>query len=58
METTHLNPLSYKGLKTEKLFKKYKTFDDYVKYFGDSVKLYEGSTETFHTADCVYGVYE
>jgi hypothetical protein len=34
------------------------TFDDYVNYFGDSVKLYEGSTETFHTADCVYGVYE
>lgn len=33
-------------------------FDDYVKYFGKSVKLYEGSTEVFHTADCVYGVYE
>jgi hypothetical protein len=34
------------------------TFDDYVKYFGDSVKLYKGSTEKFHTADCVYGIYE
>jgi hypothetical protein len=29
-----------------------------VKYFGESVKLYKGSTETFHTADCVYGVYK
>ena len=34
------------------------TFDDYVKYFGNSVKLYKGSTEKFHTADCVYGIYE
>jgi hypothetical protein len=34
------------------------TFEDYVKYFGESVKLYKGSTETFHTADCVYGVYK
>lgn len=34
------------------------TFDDYVKYFGDSVKLYKGSTEKYHTADCVYGIYE
>lgn len=34
------------------------TFDDYVKYFGDSVKLYKGSTEVFHTADCVYGIYK
>lgn len=34
------------------------SFDDYVKYFDKSVKLYVGSTETFHTADCVYGVYK
>ena len=34
------------------------TFDDYVKYFGDAVKLYKGSTEVFHTADCVYGIYK
>jgi len=33
------------------------SFDDYKKYFGDSVKLYNGSTEKFHTADCVYGTY-
>jgi hypothetical protein len=34
------------------------TFDDYTKYFGVSTKLYNGSTEKYHTADCVYGVYE
>lgn len=34
------------------------TFEDYVKYFGDSVKKYNGSTEAFHTADCVFGKYE
>jgi hypothetical protein len=34
------------------------TFDEYVKYFGDSVKLYNGSTEIYHTADCVYGIYK
>lgn len=34
------------------------TLDDYIKYFGDSVKLYKGSTESFHTADCVYGTYK
>lgn len=34
------------------------TFDDYIEYFGDSVKLYNGSTEKYHTADCVYGIYK
>lgn len=34
------------------------TLDDYTNYFGKSVKLYQGSTEIFHTADCVYGVYK
>jgi len=34
------------------------TFEEYVKYFGDSVNLYKGSTEKFHTADCVYGNYK
>jgi hypothetical protein len=34
------------------------TYDDYVKYFGDSVNFYKGSTEIFHTADCVYGIYK
>jgi hypothetical protein len=33
------------------------TYDDYKKYFGDSVNLYNGSTEIFHTANCVYGTY-
>jgi hypothetical protein len=34
------------------------TYDDYKKYFGESVKYYKGSTEIYHTADCVYGIYK
>jgi len=34
------------------------TLEDYELYFGDSVKLYKGSSEKYHTADCVYGIYK
>jgi hypothetical protein len=34
------------------------TENDYKNYFGDSVKLYKGGTEIYHTADCVYGIYK
>jgi hypothetical protein len=32
--------------------------EDYIQYFGDSVKFYKGGTEWVHQADCVYGIYE
>lgn len=32
--------------------------EDYRKYFGDSVTLYNGGRSEFHTAKCVYGIFE
>lgn len=32
--------------------------NDYINYFGDSVKFYKGGTEIYHTANCVYGSYK
>jgi hypothetical protein len=34
------------------------TGDDYVRWFGEETKFYQGGTEPgFHTADCAYGVW-
>lgn len=34
------------------------SFDDYLRWFGDSVSLYKGgSVPGFHQADCAYGTY-
>lgn len=34
------------------------TLDDYISYFGDSVKLYHGNNYSFHIAECAYGVFK